>query len=115
MLVKRTSEGFGKKGKLSPLFVGPFEVLERIGVVVYRLALPPSLSAVHNVFHISMLRKYILDPSHILNYEPLQLKQDLTYEEKPVRILDTKEKGLRNKRIPLVKVLWKNHCTGEAT
>ena len=106
---------FGKKGKLSPRFVGPFEVLERIGVVAYRLALPPSLSAVHNVFHVSMLRKYISDPSHVLNYEPLQLNQDLTYEEKPVRILDTKEKELRNKRIPLVKVLWKNHSTEEAT
>ena len=106
---------FGKKGKLSPRFVGPFEVLERIGVVAYRLALPPSLSAVHNVFHVSMLRKYISDPSHVLNYEPLQLNQDLTYEEKPMRILDTKEKELRNKRIPLVKVLWKNHSTEEAT
>ena len=106
---------FGKKGKLSPRFVGPFEVLERIGVVAYRLALPPSLSAVHNVFHVSMLRKYISDSSHVLNYEPLQLNQDLTYEEKPVRILDTKEKELRNKRIPLVKVLWKNHSTEEAT
>ena len=62
-----------------------------------------------------MLRKYISDPSHVLNYEPLQLNQDLTYEEKPVRILDTKEKELRNKRIPLVKVLWKNHSTEEAT
>ena len=106
---------FGKKGKLSPRFVGPFEVLERIGVVAYRLALPPLLSAVHNVFHVSMLRKYISDPSHVLNYEPLQLNQDLTYEEKPVRILDTKEKELRNKVILLVKVLWKNHSTYEAT
>ena len=106
---------FGKKGKLSPRFVGPFEVLERIGAVACRLALPPSLSAVHNVFHDSMLRKYISEPSHVLNYEPLQLNQDLTYEKKPVRILDAKEKELRNKRIPLVKVLWKNHSTGEAS
>ena len=106
---------FGKKGKLSPRFVGPFEVLEKIGVVAYTLAFPPSLSAVHNVFHVSMLRKYIPEPSHVLSYEPLQLNQDLTYEEKPIRILDTKEKELRNKKIPLVKVLWKNHLTEEAT
>ena len=106
---------FGKKGKLSPRFVGPFEVLEKIGVVAYRLAFPPSLSAVHNVFHVSMLRKYIPEPSHVLSYEPLQLNQDLNYEEKPIRILDKKEKELRNKKIPLVKVLWKNHLTEEAT
>ena len=62
-----------------------------------------------------MLRKYIPDSSHVLSYEPLQLNQDLTYEEKPIRILDTKEKELRNKRIPLVNVLWKNHSTEEAT
>ena len=100
---------FGKKGKLSPRFVGLFEVLERIGVVGYRLALRPSLSTVHNVFNVSMLRKCISNPSHVLNYEPLQLNEDLTYEEKPVRILNTKEKELRNQRIPLVKALWKNH------
>ena len=62
-----------------------------------------------------MLRKYIPEPSHVLSYEPLQLNQDLTYEEKPIRILDTKEKELRNKKIPLVKVLWKTHLTEEAT
>ena len=106
---------FGKKGKLSPRFVGLFEVLERIGVVGYRLALRPSLSTVHNVFNVSMLRKCISNPSHVLNYEPLQLNEDLTYEEKPVRILNTKEKELRNQRIPLVKALWKNHSIEEAT
>ena len=89
--------------------------MERIGVAAYILALPPSLSVIHNIFHVSILREYISDPSHVLNYEPLQFNQDLTYEEKPVRILDTKEKELRNKRIPLVKVLWKNHSTEEAT
>ena len=61
---------FGKKGKLSPRFVGSFEVLERVGEVTYRIALPPTLSRIHNVFHESMLRKYIPDPSHVLSYEP---------------------------------------------
>uniref|UniRef100_A0A7N2MWN1 RNA-directed DNA polymerase n=1 Tax=Quercus lobata TaxID=97700 RepID=A0A7N2MWN1_QUELO len=68
---------FGKKGKLSPRFVGPFEILKRIGKVAYELPLPPTLAEVHNVFHVSMLRKYISDPSHVLNYEPLKIKDDL--------------------------------------
>ena len=106
---------FGKKGKLSPRFIGPFEILERIGKVAYKLALPPELSSVHNVFHVSMLKKYVSDPSHVLEHEPIQVNEDLTYEEKPVQILDRKDKTLRNKVIPLVKVLWRNHKVEEAT
>ena len=64
---------FDKKGKLSPRFVRPFEILERVGQVAYRLALPPALAGVHNVFHVSMLRKYISDESHILSYGDLVL------------------------------------------
>ena len=79
---------FGVKGKLSSRFIGPFKILERIGEVAYRLAMPPSLSAVHNVFHVSMLRKYVSDPSHVLSYENLELDEDLSYEEKPVQILE---------------------------
>ncbi|KAI3467946.1 hypothetical protein Pfo_024609 [Paulownia fortunei] len=106
---------FGKKGKLSPKYVGPFEILERVGDKAYRVALPPSLSTVHNVFHVSMLRKYISNSSHVLSYEPLELTHDLAYEEKPVQILDQKEKELRTKKIRLVKVLWRNHSVEEAT
>ncbi|KAL5573610.1 hypothetical protein UlMin_023207 [Ulmus minor] len=106
---------FGKKGKLSPRFIGPFEILERIGKVAYKLALPPELSSVHNVFHVSMLKKYVSDPSHVLEHEPIQVNEDLTYEENPVQILDRKDKTLRNKVIPLVKVLWRNHKIEEAT
>ena len=69
---------------MSPRFIGPFEVLDRIGEVAYRLAMPPSLSAVHNAFHVSMLRKYVSDPSYVLSYENLELDKDLSYEEKPV-------------------------------
>ena len=72
---------FDFRGKVSPRFVGLFEVLERMGKVTYRLALPPSLLGIHNVFHVSMLRKYVLDPSHVVDYEPLKLKDDLNYEE----------------------------------
>ena len=106
---------FGKRGKLSPRFIGPYEVIERIGPVAYRLALPPELSQVHNVFHVSMLRRYRSDPSHILQKQPIELKEDLTYEEKPIGILARDEKVLRNKVIPLVKVLWSNHSREEAT
>ena len=106
---------FGVKGKLSPRFIGPFEILEKVGEVAYRLALPPALSGVHNVFHVSMLRKYVSDPSHVLSYENLELDEDLSYEEKPVQILDHKDKVLRTKTIALVKVLWRNSKVEEAT
>ncbi|KAL5545238.1 hypothetical protein UlMin_009022 [Ulmus minor] len=106
---------FGKRGKLSPRFVGPFEILERIGDLAYRVALPPAMSGIHNVFHVSMLRKYTPDPSHVLSYDTLDLRQDLTFEELPVKILDREEKELRRKKIRLVKVLWRNHEVEEAT
>ncbi|KAL8091671.1 hypothetical protein AgCh_034076 [Apium graveolens] len=99
---------FGKKGKLSPRFVGPFEILEKVGKVDYKLTVPPSLEKVHNVFHVSLLRKYMAEPSHVFNYEPLKLSQDLTYMEKPVQNLDRKEKELRNKKISLVSIFSRN-------
>ncbi|KAL0533347.1 hypothetical protein IC582_030166 [Cucumis melo] len=106
---------FEKKGKLSPRFVGPFEILERIGPVAYRLALPPSLSTVHDVFHVSMLRKYVSDPSHVVDYEPLEIDENLSYTEQPVEVLAREVKMLWNREIPLVKVLWRNHRVEEAT
>ncbi|KAL4028569.1 hypothetical protein IC575_011766 [Cucumis melo] len=106
---------FERRGKLSPRFVGPFEILERIGPVAYRLALPPSLSTVHDVFHVSMLRKYVPDPSHVVDYEPLEIDENLSYTEQPVEVLAREVKTLRNKEIPLVKVLWRNHRVEEAT
>ena len=106
---------FGKRGKLSPRYIGPYEIIERIGAVAYRLKLPIELVRIHDVFHVSMLRKYIPDSSHILRDQPIELKENLTYEERPVQILDRKEQVLRNKRIPLVKVLWMNHGVEEAT
>ena len=106
---------FGKRGKLSPCYIRPFEIVERIGPVAYRLDLPEELSRVHNVFHISMLRKYISDPSHVLEAPEIELRDDLSYEEQPVQILGREEKELRNKTISLVKVLWRNHRVEEAT
>ena len=86
-----------------------------MGPVAYRLGLPTELSKVHNVFHVSMLRKYIPDPSHVLRDQPVELKDNLTYKEQPMQIVDRREQILRNKVIPLVKVLWGNHGIKEAT
>ena len=106
---------FRKKGKLSPRFIGPYEVIEKVGLVAYGLALPSDLENIHNVFHVSMLRRYRSDPSHVVFSETIELRPDLTYEEEPVEILAREVKELRNKKIPLVKVLWRNHKTEEAT
>ncbi|GAV69119.1 Chromo domain-containing protein [Cephalotus follicularis] len=106
---------FGKKGKLVPRFIGPFEILERVGIVAYRLALLPSLSNVHDVFHVSMLRKYHPNPSHVLQFESLELKTDMNYEERPIQIIDRRIKQLQSKTIRLVKVIWKHHLIEEAT
>ena len=97
---------FGRRGKLRPRYIGPYEVIARVGPVAYRLDLPQKLSKVHNVFHVSMLRKYISDPSHVLRDQPVELKDNLTYKEQPMQIVDRREQILRNKVIPLVKVLW---------
>ena len=106
---------FGKKGKLSPRFIGSYEVIEKVGPVAYRLALPQELEKIHSVFHLSMLRRYRSDPSHVVSSETIELRPDLTYEEEPVEILVREVKEFRNKKIPLVKVLWRNHKIEEAT
>ncbi|XP_062164962.1 uncharacterized protein LOC133871548 [Alnus glutinosa] len=106
---------FGKKGKLSPRFVGSIEVKEVVGPVAYKVELPPALSGVHNVFHVSTLRKHVHDPRLIVDFEPLQVQDDLKYEELPVQILDRKEQRLRTKTILLVKVLWRNPDVEEAS
>ena len=97
---------FGKRGKFSPRYIGPFENLERISSVAYRLALPPDLSMIHPIFHVSMLQKYMHDPSHILTPQTLQLDQTLYYEKEPIAIVDQQIKKLRSKEVDLVKVIW---------
>ena len=106
---------FGKKGKLSLRFIDPYEFLERIEPVAYRLALPPELAKLHDVFHVSMLRKYHYDESHILPVQDIQVQLDFTFDEEPKAILDHEMKQLRNKQAPLVKVLWQHHGMEEAT
>ncbi|XP_070040973.1 uncharacterized protein [Nicotiana tomentosiformis] len=98
---------FGKRGDLSPRFIGPFEVLQRIREVAYKLALLTSLSSVHLVFNVSMLQKYVGDPSHILDFSTVQLEGDMTYDVEPVAILDRQVRKLRSKDIASVKVHWR--------
>ncbi|XP_049344593.1 uncharacterized protein LOC125808955 [Solanum verrucosum] len=105
----------GKKGKLSPRFIGPFEILSRVGEVADKLALPPSLSAVHPVFHVSMLRKYIPDESHVLSPNSMEMGLDLMFVEEPIAILDRQFRKLMTKEIASVKVQWKHRSVGKAT
>ena len=105
----------GRGKKLQPRFVGPYKILQKVGTVVYQLELQPSLSRIHDVFHVSMLKKYYPDLSHILHPEEIEINESLTYEEKPVQLLDRKVKELRNNSIPLVKILWRNHGAEETT
>ncbi|KAG8503263.1 hypothetical protein CXB51_001214 [Gossypium anomalum] len=106
---------FGKKGKLSPRFIEPYRVLKRVGLVAYQLELPPELDRIHDVFHVSMLRRYRFDPAHVVLVVEIEVQPDLKFEEKLVQILDQAVKVLRRKSVPLVKVLWRNHGREEAT
>ena len=87
-------ENLLRKGKLSPRFVGLFEILERVGTLAYKVALPSSLSKIHNVFYISTLRKYVFDASHVVELEPIQISEDLSYEKVHVQIVDVVNKVL---------------------
>ena len=106
---------FGKHGKLSPRFIGPFEILERIGTVEYRLALSPSMTGVHEVFHVSMLRKYTPDPAHVVDWGQIEVDTDGTFEEGPVCIVDSRDQVLRRKTVRLVRVLWRHYGVEEST
>ena len=106
---------FGKMGKLSPRYIGPFEVLKRVGEVAYELALPPGLSGVHLVFHVSMLKRYHGDGNYIIRWDLVLLDENLSYEEEPVAILDREIRKLRSREIASIKVPWKNRPVEEAT
>ncbi|XP_016743203.1 uncharacterized protein [Gossypium hirsutum] len=102
---------FRRKDKLSLRFIGPY----RVGPVSYQLELPPELERIHDVFHFSMLRRYRSDPTYVVSVEEIEVRPNLIFEEEPVQILDQDVKVLRRKSIPLVKVLWRNHSSEEAT
>ena len=106
---------FGKRGKLSPRFIGPFEILERVGTVSYRLALPPSMSGVHEVFHVSMLRRYTSNPAHVVDCGEIEVDTDGTFEEGLVCIVDSRDQVLRRNTMRLVRVLWRHRGVEEST
>ena len=106
---------FGVKGKLAPRYVGPFLIIEQCGPVAYRQELPAHLSAVHNIFHVSQLRKCLRVPTKIVDIDGLQLEPDLVYPEHPVKIVDFKTRVTRNHISNFYKVQWSNHSEREAT
>jgi len=102
-----------KSKKLTPMFIGPYQISERVGTVAYRVGLPPHLLNLHDVFHVTQLRKYVPDPSHVIQRDDVQVRDNLTIETLPVRIEGREVKCLRGKEIPLVKVVW-DGATGES-
>ncbi|KAD6119716.1 hypothetical protein E3N88_10987 [Mikania micrantha] len=106
---------FGKRGKLSPRFVGPFKILERIGSVAYRHELPPELSNIHDVFHVSNLKKCLADESLIVPLDEIQINEKLQFSEEPVEVMDREMKVLKRSRIPIVKVRWNSQRGPEYT
>ena len=106
---------FHTKGKLAPRFVGPYKIVSRRGEVAYQLELPQSLAGVHNVFHVSQLKKCLRVPTEEANLEQIEVQEDLTYVEKPIRILEIDERRTRNRVIRFCKVQWSNHSEEEST
>ncbi|XP_028121771.1 uncharacterized protein LOC114318995 [Camellia sinensis] len=96
-------------GKLAARYIGPYEIIEKINPVAYRVALPPDMKHVHNVFHVSILRGYLRDHFHVIEPTHVLLSDDYTYEELPIQIVNRRIKKSRNKDISLVKVDWPNH------
>ena len=115
VMPKRVVVRFGKRGKLSPRFIRLFEILERIGTIAYQLALPPNMLGVHEVFHVSMLRKYTPDPAHVVDWGQIEVDTDGTFEEGPMCILDSRDQVLRRKTVRLVRVLWRHYGVEEST
>ncbi|GJW52703.1 putative reverse transcriptase domain-containing protein [Tanacetum coccineum] len=106
---------FGKKGKLSPRYVGPFEILEWIGIVAYRLRLPKELSSVHDTFHVSNLKKCLADTNLHVPLDEIKVNKTLRFVEEPIEIMDREIKKLKHRKIALVKVRWNSKCRPEFT
>ncbi|GKF21199.1 putative reverse transcriptase domain-containing protein [Tanacetum coccineum] len=106
---------FGKKGKLAPQYVGPFEIVERVGKVAYRLKLPQELSCVHNTFHVSNLKKCLAKPDVQVPLDEIEIDENLRFFEEPIEIVERDVKKLKRRRIPLVKVRWNSWQGAEYT
>ena len=106
---------FRSRGKLNPGYIGPFVIVERVGLVTYSLELPPKLEKIYNVFHVSMQKRNVPDPSHTLEASLVELREHLSFEVQPVKILDQQVKTLRRKVIPMVKVLLRSDLVQKVT
>ena len=115
VMPKRGVVRFGKRGKLLPRFIRPFEILDRVGTVAYRLTLSPNMSGVHEVLHVSILWKYTPDLAHMVDWGQIEVDTDGTFEEGPVCILDSRDQVLRRKTVRLVRVLWRHYEVEEST
>jgi hypothetical protein len=106
---------FGTKGKLAPCYIRPYVIVEACGPVAYKLKLPLKMSAVHNVFHVSQLKKCVRMPIEIIAEPEVEIEPDLSYQEYPSKVLDCKERSTQAKLIKMYKIQWSNHSEEEAT
>jgi hypothetical protein len=106
---------FGIKGKLAPHYIGPYEIKETCGPVACKLKLPPHMSAIHDVFHVSQLKKCIRLPTEVVSEPELEIESDLSYQEHPIKILDCKERSTQAKSINMYKIQWSHHLEEETT
>jgi hypothetical protein len=115
VLPMKDMKRFGVKGKLAPRYIGPFPILEKCGSVAHKLDLPPSLAGVHNIFHVSQLKKCLRAPVDVVLPEVTPLEADLSYPEHPIKILDKKDRVTRRKTIKFFKIQWSIHSEEEVT
>ncbi|GJW98324.1 putative reverse transcriptase domain-containing protein [Tanacetum coccineum] len=106
---------FGKKGKLAPQYVGPFEIVECVGPVAYRLKLPQELSCIYDTFHVSNLKKCLAESDIQVSLEEIEIDENLRFVEEPIKIVARDVKRLKRRRIPLVKVRWNSRQGAEYT
>ena len=105
---------FGVKRKLAPRYVGPYPIIEKSGRGTYKIQLPPEMRAIFNVFHVSQLKKCLRAPEERVEVRDIKLKSDLAYEEKPVQIIDSRDRVTQNRVMKFHKVMWNNHSEQDA-